>query len=81
MLLGGVLLAAGMELIIDAADQLDGRTTIRLLLHTVAGLRHTDDTSWVILSGTQRPHGDVTVWCPCTVHVRLSALKRSCVLA
>lgn len=81
MHIGGVLLAAGMELAIAAGDQLDGTVTIRFIIHAVAGTRVTEDGSWLLLDGVQRASATaLTVWTPRRVCVRVEALKRCLVL-
>lgn len=75
MFIGGVLLAAGMEMVIAAEDHLDGSTTVRFLLSHVAGTR--ENGSWVILEGTERPDGtSYRTWGSRTLCVRVEALKR-----
>lgn len=79
MLLGGVLLGAGMELAIAAADHRNGSDTIRLMLLRVVGTLYGHNTHWAVLEG--REHSPSTAcWRTVHVQVRISALKRSLIL-
>ncbi len=76
MMIGGVLLGAGMVLEIAQGDYLYGDGRVRFTVETIVGQRRDWDCDWVILTGIEkRPHGGP--WRPRRLQVRVSALSRS----
>lgn len=78
MLIGGVMLGAGMELDLRPGDYRDGTSRIRFILHHIVG-PSCDTTQWIVLDGYDQP-GTATPWKARRVHVRIAALKRSLAL-
>lgn len=75
MLIGGVILGAGMVLDLEPGDYLYGEGRVRFTLERVVETREDWDTQWVILTGYEKaPHGP---WRARRIQVRVSALKRS----
>lgn len=76
MILGGVLLAAGMELAVANDDHLNGGGPLHFLLQRIVEVQGNE---WVVLDGQERPT-PTTPWRTCRAVVRISALKRSLTL-
>lgn len=72
MLLGGVILVAGMQLDIDPGDYLHGDQPVSFTVRRVIGRVGYD---WVILDGHQRPT-PTTPWRLRRLQVRVAALRR-----
>jgi hypothetical protein len=77
MVLGGVMLGAGMELRLKPADYLGGATTIHFTIDVIEETYREHGTDWVILYGQQLPSAAAEGWHPRRVQVRVAALKRS----
>lgn len=72
MLLGGVILGAGMHLNINSGDYLHGDQPISFILRRVVCRVGPD---WVVLDGQQQPTPS-TPWRPRRLQVRVDALRR-----
>jgi hypothetical protein len=79
MVLGGALLAAGMELAIRPQDHNLSGGTIHLVLHRIVTVDILHGAPWALLDGSQMPTASTT-WRACRIHVRVDALKRSLVI-
>lgn len=76
MVLGGVLLAAGMEMDIAEGDYHYGRGRVRFLVQHIVAVREDWGETWVVMQGNESPH-HAHCWRPRRLQVRVSALKRS----
>jgi hypothetical protein len=75
MLIGGVLLASGMEMDLLPDDYRYGDNHIRFLIEQVLEIKQ----DWVLINGTIRPT-PLLPWTPQTLHIRVASLKRSMAL-
>lgn len=75
MFIGGVLLAAGMELDLLPGDYAHGERPVRFIIERVVSRTH----EWVSLIGHERATA-TRPWRQCRVSVRVAALKRSLAL-
>jgi hypothetical protein len=75
MLVGGVLLASGMEMDLLPGDYRYGENHIRFLIDHVREIKK----DWVVIDGTIRPT-PLLIWTPQTLHIRVACLKRSLAL-
>jgi len=74
MRIGGVILGAGMEMILLPGDYLNGHERVKFMVGEVV----CTDNDWVILDGYELPPD--RPWCQRRVRVRVTALKRSLTL-
>lgn len=75
MIIGGVLLGAGMVLLLEARDYLDGRASIRFTVQQIVGTANENGVEWVVLYGQQKPlYGP---WLERRIYVRVTALKQA----
>jgi hypothetical protein len=72
MLIGGVLLGAGMELHLQPGDYAHGETPVHFIIERVISRTH----EWVSLTGHERATGS-RPWRQCRVNVRVAALKQA----
>jgi hypothetical protein len=75
MLIGGVLLGAGMELDLRPGDYASGERPVRFIIERI--LNRTSE--WVSLTGYERA-SETRPWRVCRVYVRIVALKRSLII-
>ncbi len=76
MELGGVIVCAGMEMLLRPGDYREGHSTVSFLIIRVIETRTDDDTDWLVLDGAERPT-PTSPWRFRRIQVRISALKRS----
>lgn len=73
MELGGVMLAAGMVLEVQAKDYLYGEGLVRLTVGEILEVREDWNCQWVVLTGQEKvPQGP---WRARRIQIRVSALK------
>ncbi len=75
MMIGNVILGAGMVLDIAPGDYLYGDGRVRFTIETIVGTRREWDCDWVILTGIEKRPQDGP-WRPRRLQVRVSALAR-----
>lgn len=79
MVLGGVLLAAGVELDIANGDYKYGTGRVNFLVKEILEIREEYGERWIVLQGHQRP-GRHAGWMPRKIQVKVNALKASMIL-
>lgn len=72
MIIGGVLLYAGMELFLIPGDYQDGIVPLNFTISTVVE----SCADWIVLTGVQHPTA-INPWRSLRIRVRVAALKHS----
>lgn len=72
MLIGGVMLGAGMELRLEPGDYAHGERPVHFVIERIINRT----AEWVSLVGHEQPSA-TRPWRLCRVNVRVDALKRS----
>lgn len=80
MLIGGVILGAGMVLDLALTDYRNGPGPIRFTVDRVVATCRADNADWVVLDGTEHP-GPASAWRSRRVAVLISSLRRCLVLS
>lgn len=76
MLIGGVLLGAGMRLHLRADDYLHGSEDVQFVLRNIDGVYTQSGEHWIIMSGVLQP-SPYAPWRRTRVQVRIRSLRRS----
>lgn len=75
MQIGGVLVGAGMQLLLRPDDYLHGENEVTFVIARIVEARYEWDCDWLVVDGDEQPT-PTSPWRACRHQIRVSCLKR-----